>query len=349
MGRCTVTRWAFVAGLLYFCGCTGPRTFSPFGWMHSSDATQASSTPDKTNPLKPADPATPDDGSKPADDSASADGKTTEKPGENGYKTAAVDPELRKLMVAELAPSRRTRGSGSSISGRSSIPRSSASWSRTTGCRGNGREPRSSRQIGLRRRRSGPRGQAPIWMRCLRPRLAVRRPPPIRPPRTRRPPPLPTRPARGAIQTTCPRSPRALRDRPRPAARQPTLPRQMPRRHPVHPLATRSTHRADRVNRLRRSQLFHRRRLRHETSRLRVMRSFPPPTREQCRRPHRHRRKRMPLRVFRPWMTGRRPRGRPPPRQPPRLPPQPRPPRLLSPRRPARRPAARPRRRRTDW
>ena len=102
MGRCTVTRWAFVAGLLCFCGCTGPRTFSPFGWMHGSDSTQASSTPDKTNPLKPADPATPDDGSKPADDTASADGKTPEKPGDNGYKTAAVDPELRKLMLAEL-------------------------------------------------------------------------------------------------------------------------------------------------------------------------------------------------------------------------------------------------------
>jgi hypothetical protein len=106
MGRCTVMRWAFVAGLLCFCGCTGPRTFSPFGWMHGSDSTPASSSTDKSNPLKPADQvasdddssATKADGSK-SDDAAAADGK----PGKNGFKTAAIDPDLRKLMDEELA------------------------------------------------------------------------------------------------------------------------------------------------------------------------------------------------------------------------------------------------------
>ena len=111
MGRCTVTRWAFVAGLLCFCGCTGPRTFSPFGWMHGSDASQASSTTDKSNPLKPTDQVASDDdssaskgdGSKSSDDSASADEKSAQKPGKNGFKTAAIDPELRKVMEEELA------------------------------------------------------------------------------------------------------------------------------------------------------------------------------------------------------------------------------------------------------
>lgn len=110
MGRCTVTRWAFVAGLLCYCGCTGPQTFSPFGWMHSSGASQASSKTDTSNPLKPADQVAADDassaakaeGSKSADDAAT-DGKSADTPGNNGFKAATFDPELRKMIDQELA------------------------------------------------------------------------------------------------------------------------------------------------------------------------------------------------------------------------------------------------------
>ena len=108
MGRCTVTRWAFVAGLLCFCGCTGPRTFSPFGWMHGSDASQASASTDKTNPLKPADQVASSDDSSSADKESGkgADSKSSDaagKPVKNGFKTAALDPELRKAVDNELA------------------------------------------------------------------------------------------------------------------------------------------------------------------------------------------------------------------------------------------------------
>jgi hypothetical protein len=104
MGRCTVTRWAFVAGLLYFCGCAAPQTFNPFGWMRGSDSSQASSK-NKDNPLKPADQVAADDGTTGSKDdgSKSPDGKSADKPGNNGYKTAPIDPELRKLMETELA------------------------------------------------------------------------------------------------------------------------------------------------------------------------------------------------------------------------------------------------------
>jgi hypothetical protein len=105
MGRCTVTRWAFVAGLLCYCGCTAPQTFNPFGWMHGSSPSQASSSPDKANPLKPADQVAADgDSSGPKDDATkSADANSADKPGNNGFKAAAIDPELRKLMEQELA------------------------------------------------------------------------------------------------------------------------------------------------------------------------------------------------------------------------------------------------------
>jgi hypothetical protein len=104
MGRCTVTRWAFVAGLLCYCGCTGPQTFSPFGWMRGNDAAQTSSKADKNNPLKPADQVASDDASaSKADGDAAADLKAPDKPGKNGFKAAGIDPELRKQMEAELA------------------------------------------------------------------------------------------------------------------------------------------------------------------------------------------------------------------------------------------------------
>jgi hypothetical protein len=107
MGRCTVTRWAFVAGLLCYCGCTGPQTFSPFGWMRGNDATnaQSASANQKNNPLKPADQVASDDdaSSSKSEGDVAADLKSPDKPGKNGFKTGAVDPELRKLMDTELA------------------------------------------------------------------------------------------------------------------------------------------------------------------------------------------------------------------------------------------------------
>ena len=140
MGRCTVTRWAFVAGLLCFCGCTGPQTFSPFGWMRGSDSSAPPATAAKSNPLKPSDqvatdtdsPANPKDGSKAGDETAAADGKGAG-PHNNGFKADTLDPALRKLMDDELASECPTRDSGFSISGRNLTPPSSASWSRTTG------------------------------------------------------------------------------------------------------------------------------------------------------------------------------------------------------------------------
>jgi hypothetical protein len=75
--------------------------------MHGSDAAQTSAKTDKTNPLKPADQVASDDDSNSSDGTAangkSADAKSADKPGTNGFKTAAIDPELRKLMEAELA------------------------------------------------------------------------------------------------------------------------------------------------------------------------------------------------------------------------------------------------------
>jgi hypothetical protein len=72
--------------------------------MRGSDASQASSKTDKNNPLKPADQVASDDASSSkGDGDVAADLKSPDKPGKNGFKTAAVDPQLRKLMEDELA------------------------------------------------------------------------------------------------------------------------------------------------------------------------------------------------------------------------------------------------------
>ncbi|HEX4071190.1 MAG TPA: hypothetical protein VHX68_08475 [Planctomycetaceae bacterium] len=94
-----------MAGLLCYCGCTAPQTFNPFGWMHGSSTSQASSSPDKANPLKPADQVAADGDSSGSKDDAtkSADANSADKPGSNGFKAAAIDPALRKLMEQELA------------------------------------------------------------------------------------------------------------------------------------------------------------------------------------------------------------------------------------------------------
>jgi hypothetical protein len=103
MGRCTVAGWAFVAGLLTFCGCTAPKTFSPFGWMSGSNSAQASASADKPNPLKQ-DAASNDSTTSSAD--AAADAKAS------AEALAQLDPALRKAMEDELqseAPAERAR------------------------------------------------------------------------------------------------------------------------------------------------------------------------------------------------------------------------------------------------
>jgi hypothetical protein len=76
--------------------------------MHGSGTSQASSTTDKANPLKPADQVASNDDSSSADKEtgSGADSKSSDaagKPVKNGFKTAALDPELRKLVDDELA------------------------------------------------------------------------------------------------------------------------------------------------------------------------------------------------------------------------------------------------------
>jgi hypothetical protein len=113
MGRCTVIRWAFAAGVLSCCGCSAPNSF---GWMHASTTAQASapnsnsSSTNQANPLKPGDANASASASGSATSStdkstastSSADGDKTVAVGNNGYKTAAIDPALRKQMMDEL-------------------------------------------------------------------------------------------------------------------------------------------------------------------------------------------------------------------------------------------------------
>jgi hypothetical protein len=110
MGRCTVIRWAFAAGVFCCCGCSAPNSFSSLGWMHgSSSAPATAASKDQPNPLKPTDStgspaaaAVVSTGSSPAG-TTSTDGDKSAAGGSNGYKTAAIDPALRKLMMDELA------------------------------------------------------------------------------------------------------------------------------------------------------------------------------------------------------------------------------------------------------
>jgi hypothetical protein len=108
MGRCTVIRWAFAAGVLCCWGCSAPNSFSPFGWMQGSNSAQTTATKDPSNPLKPADASATASGagaSTAAGASAtastnSADGAKAAAGG--GFKSAPIDPALRKLMEDEL-------------------------------------------------------------------------------------------------------------------------------------------------------------------------------------------------------------------------------------------------------
>src|SRR5580704_3638257 len=114
MGRCTVIRWACAAGVLCCWGCTAPKSFSPFGWMPGSNSTQTAAAKDPANPLKPADSSS--SGSSTASgDSATASGTSADSSkaaGGSGYKSAQLDPALRKLMEDELqheTPAERDR------------------------------------------------------------------------------------------------------------------------------------------------------------------------------------------------------------------------------------------------
>jgi hypothetical protein len=108
MGRCTVIRWAFAAGVLCCWGCSAPNSFSPFGWMQGSTSAQTTATKDPSNPLKSADASATASGagaSTPAGASATASTDSADSskgtPG-GGFKSAPIDPALRKLMEDEL-------------------------------------------------------------------------------------------------------------------------------------------------------------------------------------------------------------------------------------------------------
>jgi hypothetical protein len=103
MGRCTVIRWACAAGVLCCWGCTATKSFSPFGWMQGPNTSQATASKDQSNPLKSSDPsAAPADGSASKDGSTAVRGSSDGDAAGSGFKSAAIDPALRKLMDDEL-------------------------------------------------------------------------------------------------------------------------------------------------------------------------------------------------------------------------------------------------------
>lgn len=98
MGRCTVIRWACAAGVLCCCGCSAPKIFSPSGWMQGSSSAQTSAAKDPSNPLKPSDSSASGSSTAPGDSATAADKVAAG----GGFKSAAIDPALRKLMEDEL-------------------------------------------------------------------------------------------------------------------------------------------------------------------------------------------------------------------------------------------------------
>jgi hypothetical protein len=102
MGRCTVIRWACAAGVLCCWGCSTPRGSGPFGWMQGSSSTQTAAAKDQPNPLKSADSTTPgSDSTTATGDAATTGGSSADGKG-SGFKSATIDPALRKLMMDEL-------------------------------------------------------------------------------------------------------------------------------------------------------------------------------------------------------------------------------------------------------
>ncbi len=104
MGRCTVIGWACAAGVLCCWGCSAPKSFSPMGWMQGSSTTSTTAAKDPANPLKPAD-SSGSGASTPAGDSSTGSastGSSDKAASGGGFKAAAIDPALRKLMEDEL-------------------------------------------------------------------------------------------------------------------------------------------------------------------------------------------------------------------------------------------------------
>lgn len=111
MGRCTVIRWAFAAGLVCCCGCAGFRSWNPFAASQPADSSKSTASTDGRNPFKAADKTASKDDSttsnKDGDATASDDGSDDAKSGSKANagdraKLAALDPDLQKLVVAEL-------------------------------------------------------------------------------------------------------------------------------------------------------------------------------------------------------------------------------------------------------
>jgi hypothetical protein len=103
MGRCTVIRWAFAAGVLCCWGCTAPKSFSPLGWMQGPSASQTTASKDEPNPLKSSDSSASSSSTSKVDGSTAVRASADSDMAGGGFKSAAIDPALRKLMEDELA------------------------------------------------------------------------------------------------------------------------------------------------------------------------------------------------------------------------------------------------------
>ena len=102
MGRCTVIRWACAAGVLCCWGCSIPKSFSPSGWMPGSNSAQTSAAKDPSNPLKPSDSSATGSSTASGDGATASSGSADKAAAGGGFKSATLDPALRKLMEDEL-------------------------------------------------------------------------------------------------------------------------------------------------------------------------------------------------------------------------------------------------------
>jgi hypothetical protein len=102
MGRCTVIGWACAAGVLCCWGCSAPKIFSPSGWMQGSSSAQTAAAKDPSNPLKPADSSASGSSTASGDGATGSSGSADKVAAEGGFKSAPMDPALRKLMEDEL-------------------------------------------------------------------------------------------------------------------------------------------------------------------------------------------------------------------------------------------------------
>jgi hypothetical protein len=102
MGRCTVIRWAFAAGVLCCWGCSAQKSFGPLGWMHGPSASQTTASKDEPNPLKSSDSSAASASTSKADGATAVRAAADTDTGGGGFKSAAIDPALSKLMEDEL-------------------------------------------------------------------------------------------------------------------------------------------------------------------------------------------------------------------------------------------------------